>query len=182
MTETHVCSAEHAHFLDNGIRKLVQNPYKILKPYIHAGMKVADIGCGPGYFTIPIADLIEGNGLVYAYDLQEKMLEKVTGKVVGTQLESRVMVHQCQADSINFKGEVECVLGFYMVHEVPDSRALMQEVWDALVPGGTFIVVEPIFHVSKKKFKRTCDQAEKTGFSMEEGPRVLFSRSVLLRK
>ncbi len=182
MANTHVCSAEYAHFLDNGIRKLVQNPYKILKPYIQPGMKVADIGCGPGFFTIPIADLVEGNGLVYAYDLQSKMLEKVAGKVAGTKLESRVLVHQCQSESINFVAQVECVLGFYMVHEVPDSRELMKEVWDTLVPGGMFIVVEPIFHVSRKKFKGICNQAEETGFTMEEGPRVMFSRSVLLRK
>jgi len=34
--------------LDNKLRKWFQNPQKILSPYIKAGMKALDVGCGPG--------------------------------------------------------------------------------------------------------------------------------------
>lgn len=182
MTNSHVCPAEHARFFDSSLRKLVHNPSKILKPYIHSGMKVADIGCGPGFFTIPIAQLVGDKGLVYAYDLQSEMLDRVSQKSNKTGLESRVSVHLCESGSINFVMEVDCVLGFFMVHEVPDIQALMREVYSALVTGGIFIVVEPIFHVSSKKFQQICEQAEDAGFSLAKGPRVLFGRSVVLKK
>ena len=34
---------------------------------------VADIGCGPGYFTLPLAKMLV-NGKVYALDLDEQMV------------------------------------------------------------------------------------------------------------
>ena len=50
-------------------------------------MKVLDIGCGPGFFTIEIAKLLNGSGQVIAADMQEGMLCKVQQKVEGTGLE-----------------------------------------------------------------------------------------------
>ena len=52
-----VCPAELAGTLDNPLRRLFQNPERILKPYLTRGMTVLDLGCGPGYFSIEIAKL-----------------------------------------------------------------------------------------------------------------------------
>ena len=38
------------------------------------GDVVADIGCGTGYLTIPIAGCIGGTGTVYAFDTSDRML------------------------------------------------------------------------------------------------------------
>ncbi len=42
-----VCPVELAGSLDNRFRRWLQNPRKILAPYVREGMKVLDIGCGP---------------------------------------------------------------------------------------------------------------------------------------
>ena len=47
-----VCPVELADSLDSKIRRFLQNPQKILKPFVSEGMKVLDIGCGPGFFSI----------------------------------------------------------------------------------------------------------------------------------
>ncbi len=182
MAGTHVCPATHAVFLDNWIRKIIHNPHKILKPFIRGGMKVADIRCGPGFFTLPMAELVGADGLVYAYDLQEEMLKKIIAKIEGTGLESKISVHRCQEKHIGFAANVDCVLGFFMVHEVPDVQALTREVYSALDPGGVFLVIEPLFHVNRKQFKNICNLAKDVGFSLEKGPRVFWGRSVALRK
>ena len=44
-----VCPVERAGILDHGIRRWLQDPQKILRPYIEEGMTVLDIGCGPGF-------------------------------------------------------------------------------------------------------------------------------------
>jgi 2-polyprenyl-3-methyl-5-hydroxy-6-metoxy-1,4-benzoquinol methylase len=53
-----VCPVERAASLDNRIRRWLQNPQKILRPYIEKGMTVLDIGCGPGFFSIDMAQLV----------------------------------------------------------------------------------------------------------------------------
>jgi hypothetical protein len=45
-----VCPVELAGSLDNRFRRWIQNPYKILSPYVKEGMKVLDVGCGPRFF------------------------------------------------------------------------------------------------------------------------------------
>jgi ubiquinone/menaquinone biosynthesis C-methylase UbiE len=66
-----ICPVEYAVGLDNSVRRLLQNPRKILKPYIHEGMTVLDLGCGPGFFSIEIAKMLKDSGKVIAADLQE---------------------------------------------------------------------------------------------------------------
>ncbi len=43
---------------------------------------VADIGCGPGFFTIPIAKMVF-DGKVYALDIQKEMLDAVREEVAA---------------------------------------------------------------------------------------------------
>ena len=73
----YVCPSRHAGSLDNSFRRWLQNPQKILAPYIKEGMTVLDVGCGPGFFSVEIAKMVGKNGKVISADLQDGMLEKV---------------------------------------------------------------------------------------------------------
>ena len=77
--EKHICPVEYAGVLDNNIRRLIQNPRKILKPYIKEGITILDFGCGPGFFSIQTAKMLSGTGKVIAADIQEGMLNKING-------------------------------------------------------------------------------------------------------
>lgn len=85
-----ICPVERAGRLDNRFRKWIQNPRKILSPYIEKGMTVLDIGCGPGFFSIEMAHLVGGSGRVIALDLQEGMLQKLNKKIQGTEIAGRI--------------------------------------------------------------------------------------------
>ena len=76
-----VCPVERAGSLDSKLRKWFQNPSKILAPFIKEGMKVLDVGCGPGFFSIEIAKMVGKNGKVFSADLQEGMLQKLRNKI-----------------------------------------------------------------------------------------------------
>ena len=177
-----VCPVEHAGHLDSRIRRWVQNPLKILTPYIKKGMTAMDLGCGPGFFTLDMAGLVGDSGRVIAADLQEGMLQKLKTKIEGSGLEGRITLHRCSEKGIGFSDKVDFVLAFYLVHEVPDQAQLFTELASMLTQGGRVLVVEPPFHVSKSAFKRTLALAEKAGLIPETGPKVFLSKTALLKK
>jgi ubiquinone/menaquinone biosynthesis C-methylase UbiE len=77
----YVCPVQYAGSLDNFIRRLVHKPRRILEAHVGKGMTVLDLGCGPGYFTIELAKLVGEEGRVIAADIQQGMLDTVTGKI-----------------------------------------------------------------------------------------------------
>ncbi|HUN56374.1 MAG TPA: methyltransferase domain-containing protein [Smithella sp.] len=181
-TKNRVCPVERAGRLDSGIRRWFQNPQKILSPYIKEGMTVLDLGCGPGFFTMDIARMVGKSGRVIASDLQEGMLEKTGSKIHGTELEERIALHQCKENKIGVSDKVDFILAFYMVHEIPDKKALFNELETIIKPSGQVLIVEPKFHVSEKAFKETIGIAGSAGFEPAQGPKVFFSRAVILKK
>lgn len=176
-----VCPVEIAGGLDNSIRRFLQNPQKILKPYIKTGMTVLDMGCGPGFFTIEIAKLLNGSGKVIAADLQDGMLKKVKQKISGTELEQNIVLHKCQSETIGVKEKVDFVLAFYVVHEVPNQDKLFLELKSILKPDGKIFIVEPNFHVPKKSFETMLERVKSNGFEILDRPKSFLNRAVVLR-
>ena len=180
--ERRICPVERAGSLDNRIRRWVQNPQKILGPYIKAGMTVLDFGCGPGFFSLDLALLVGPSGRVLAVDLQEGMLERLKVKIQGTELEERIILHQCEETSIGVSEPVDFVLAFYMVHEIPHPEEFLQEVASLLKPNGQLLIVEPPVHVSKAAFEETIQKAQEMGLTPVERPKVFLSKAVVMEK
>ncbi|MFA7359599.1 MAG: class I SAM-dependent methyltransferase [Candidatus Kapaibacterium sp.] len=175
-----ICPVELAGSLDNSLRRFLQNPRRLLKPYINDDMTVLDLGCGPGFFSIEIAKMLGENGEVIAADLQEGMLNKVYTKIKGTNIEQRIKLHKCLSGGIGVTEKVDFILAFYMIHEVPDKNKLFEELKLILKPDGKMLIVEPMFHVTKKAFNIMVNNLNSIGFAVIDSPKLFFSRSVLL--
>jgi ubiquinone/menaquinone biosynthesis C-methylase UbiE len=180
--EHRVCPVEAAGSLDNRIRRWLQNPRRLLRAYVREGMTVLDLGCGPGFFTLGMAQMVGPSGRVIAADLQDAMLRIVKAKIRGTELENRVTLHKCDESSIGLSESVDFILAFYMVHEVQGLRDLFAELATILRPGGTVLVVEPPLHVSKKAFEATITIANETGLMDLERPRMFPNKAALLTR
>ena len=179
---TRVCPVELANSLDSKIRRWLQNPHRILSPYVKEGMKVLDVGCGPGFFSVELAKIVGTSGKVYAVDLQEGMLQIVRNKVQGTSLEKIIQLIKCEKDGIVIPEKVDFILAFYMVHEVPDKDKFFATIKNFLNDRGELLIVEPkLFHVSKKEFASTISKAEAVGFKAAEGAKLPFSFSSVLK-
>jgi ubiquinone/menaquinone biosynthesis C-methylase UbiE len=177
-----ICPVERAGSLDSRLRRWLQNPHKIMGPYIEKGMTVLDLGCGPGFFSLAMAQMVGRSGRVFASDLQQGMLYKLKDKIQGTELEDRITLHKCEKNTIGAPGNVDFVLAFYMVHEVPNQEAFFREIGSILKPNGQVLIVEPPLHVSKKSFEVTIRIARDAGFTDVERPKVFFSKAALLQK
>jgi len=177
-----VCPVERANSLDFRLRRWVQNPQKILRPYVKEGMTVLDFGCGPGFFTIDLAKMVGESGQVIAADLQEGMLDRLRKKIQRTDLQDRIILHQCDTNRIGLSKTIDFVLAFYMLHEVPDQEGFFNEIGRILKSKGEILIVEPPFHVSKSVFEATIRKAQNAGFVLVERPKVFFSKTALLIK
>ncbi|MDP4192688.1 MAG: class I SAM-dependent methyltransferase [Bacteroidota bacterium] len=176
-----VCPAKLAGTLDSNLRKIFQDPSKILSPYIKEGMTVLDMGCGPGFFTVEIAKMVGPSGKVIAADLQEEMLQILKKKIQGTELESRIKLIKADEDKINVTDKVDFILIFFVAHEVEDKDKLFSQLRSVLKDDGKFLIVEPKhFHVSTEAFKLTLKKAKDNGFNVQPGPKHLFSQSAIL--
>ena len=178
-----ICPAEHAGWLSTPVRRLVTDPKRILRGLVQPGAAAVDVGCGPGFFTLPLAEMVGEGGSVIAVDLQAAMLEKVRVRAERKGLAARIRLHQCAADSLDVDGErVDFVLAFWMVHEAPDAARLLGEVRGILRDGGRLLLVEPRGHVGAEAFSRTVDHAVAAGLRPLSRPGVAFSRAVLLQR
>jgi len=179
--ERMVCPMRIAGLLDSKFRKLFHNPNKILKPYIKKNMTALDIGCGPGVFSIEIAELLEGTGKVISVDMQEGMLEIIKRKIAGKSIEKNIIPHKCSPNSINLMEKVDFVLMFYMVHEVPNKENLFNEVLPLINKNGLLMIVEPGL-ISKKEFNGMINFIKNKGFEEHNKLKIPLSRGIVLNK
>ena len=178
-TKGHVCPHQAGFMLDNPLRRLIQNPKKVVGEYIRPGDTVIDVGCGPGYFTIDMAKMVGDTGRVIAVDLQEPMLLKVKKKAARHGVADRIQYHRCEADKIGLEAAADFILAYYMIHETPDPERFLAELNGLLKAGGKLLAVEPKMHVSKKSFEKMLAQAERAGLKALGTPKRKGGRSVL---
>lgn len=178
--DRHVCPWWLIYTFDNPLRRLVQKPERVLDGLIGPGDRCLDLGCGFGYFTIPMARLAGPAGRVTAVDLQPEMLAGVRRRAAKAGLESRIHLQQADAAGLHVEGAFDFALAFWMVHEVPDQDGLLRQVQAVLKPGGRLLLAEPRGHVSQGAFDRTVALAGRVGFTPAAEPRIFFSRAVLL--
>ena len=177
-----VCPVELAGSLDTRLRRWIQNPRKILSPYIKEGMTVLDFGCGPGFFTLEMAQLVGKTGRVIASDLQEGMLQILKQKIQGTELAERITLHHCEENTIGLKEEIDFALAFYVLHEIPDQSGFFSELSSLLLKDAKVLIVEPPFHVSRTGFAGMIERAAANGLHPLTGGKILFNKTVLLEK
>ncbi len=176
-----VCSWKLAPTLDSPVRRLIHNPKKILGGIVGEGQTVLDMGCGPGFFSVAMAEMVGASGRVIAVDLQEEMLQILRKKALQKGLESRIITCNSNANWKGIADKADFALAFYMLHEAPDAMALLKDMASVLKPGGKLLIVEPKLHVSESAFKRTLDAAVAAGSKPIGEPKVSFSRSILLQ-
>ncbi len=177
MEKHNVCPIQKANALNSKARKMVQNPKKILKKYVKPGMKVLDHGCGPGMFSVAMAEM---GAKVIAADLQQGMLDKLKNNIKDTRYEKNISVIKCDEDKINVDEKVDFMLSFYVIHEIKDKENFFKQAKKILKENSKLYIAEPIFHVSKNEFEQTLEIAEKQGFKLIERPKYWLSRTAVL--
>ena len=109
---------------------------------LNEGARLADIGCGIGYFSIPAADVIGPQGIVFALDVSKEMIEELDKKIEENDIEN---IRTVITDKYNFKLEDNSVSYAFIctvLHEIEDGMAFINETKRILALGGKIAVVE----------------------------------------
>lgn len=150
------------------------DPLKFLKSNgLSSGMCIADIGCGPGFFTFPAAEIVGRTGRVYAVDIQEDMLEELKRR---NPPENVLVVHSDENHIPIEDGSCDMVLVTFVLHEAEEKVAFLNELKRLLRPKGRLLLLDWEKKVEDKgpPFEERIERAEAerllemAGFKIEE--------------
>lgn len=181
----HVCPVWVGWLLLSPIRKLTQNPAKILGPYIKDGMTVVDVGCAMGFFSIPMAKMVGKEGRVLCVDVQEKMLRSLRSRAQKAKVSKRIETILCENRGLgldDYREKIDFAFAFAVVHETPEPSRLFSELYDSLKPDSCLLLSEPKGHVTVEGFEKTVLLAIEAGFAEVSRPSIHHSVSALLQK
>jgi ubiquinone/menaquinone biosynthesis C-methylase UbiE len=164
------------------LRKLVENPKKILGPFIDEGMVVLEPGCAMGFFTLPLARMVGSEGKVIAVDLQTEMLAALEHRARKAGLIDRIDIREAGPTGLGLDNLARtadfCTL-IHVAHEVPDRDRLFRDISDTLKTGGRLLVIEPGWHVSEEDFEVSLAAAGAAGLRKIESADLQGDRKAL---
>ena len=185
MPDRTVCPWWLGYLLASPLRRLLQDPAKILSPHVREGMTVLEPGSGMGFFTLELARLVGPEGRVVAVDIQPQMLASLKRRAARAGLSARVDARLAAPDSMgvgDLAGSVDLVLAFAMVHELPPGNSFFAEAALAMKSGGRLLFAEPAGHVSDASFQAQLAVAGGAGFNVVDRPSIRRSYAALLEK
>ena len=124
-------------------RRRWQDPDLVLQTLgVTEGMTVADIGSGPGFFTLPAARRVGPSGKVYALDVEPAMLERVKERAAEEGV-TNVEALLSQEDELPLPSRsIDRVMIVNVLHEVEDPTKMIGEILRVLKKLGVVGVVE----------------------------------------
>lgn len=137
----HRFDPKQIHKLDNPERRKLLPPEEIIAYLqIQQGDIIADIGCGPGYFSIPLAKKTKGT--VFAVDVEPLMFDYLKEKADQAGVDNISYVHS-HAESLALPdAKVDKVFCAFILHEIGDLSKGLLEIKRILHPNGKILILE----------------------------------------
>lgn len=140
---SHKFKPERMAILTAPERKSSLDPERVLSLLpLHERQTMADVGCGPGYFTIPLARRLV-KGKVYAFDVQEAMLEAARKSVAAAGVKN-VEVARTEETELPVPSEsLDGAFLAFILHEVEGSLTdYMAMLKRKVKPGGWVAILD----------------------------------------
>lgn len=168
--------------LDNPFTKTNRANVIIEHLNLQPGMKVLDVGCGPGRLTIPTAQKIGPEGEVVAMDIQLGMLERVQSKAQKARLHNIRFLQAGIGEGRLEHNYYDRALLVTVLGEIPEQEKALKEIFDALKPSGILSVTEVIFDPHFQSKKTVLGLARSVGFQEKKFIGNRFAYTILLEK
>lgn len=155
---------------DNPLLPIFRNPFKLLRAAgLKPGQKVLEVGCGPGFFTIPAAKIVGKEGFVYAVDVHPLAIERVKEKIKKEGIRNVEPILANASDTGLPDQSIDLAFLFGLRYIAGGLENVMSEIHRILKPGGVLS-----FEKTKGSAKKLIEEVEREGFTYSERRARIF--------
>ena len=155
---------------DNPLLPIFRNPYKLLREAgLRQGQKALEVGCGPGFFTIPAAKIVGEEGLIYAIDVNPFAIRRVKNKIAKERLRN-VKPSLTNASNTGLpESSIDLAFLFGLRYVAGGLGNVMSEMNRILKPGALLS-----FEKTRGSGEELIQEVERAGFSYADRSGRIF--------
>jgi ubiquinone/menaquinone biosynthesis C-methylase UbiE len=160
---------------DNQLQWIFKKPYRLLRAAgLKQGQKILEVGCGPGFFTIPASKIVGEKGVVYALDNHPLAIKRINEKVKKEGIDN-IKTILADATKTGLPDEsIDVAFLFGFVHHIKGMDDILSELYRVLKPDAT-LSIEKTPWLSKEKLI-TAVERNKFIYLGHQGRAFLFSK------
>ena len=106
------------------------------------GKVVADLGCGPGFFTLPASELVGASGKIYAVDVQQEMVDDLRARLAQQGITNVAVRRSGELEPSIPQRSVDLALLAFVLHEIDQRSSFLLAAKRLLRDDGRIAVLE----------------------------------------
>ena len=136
------------------LRDIFYPPKYILKDIkINQGDVILDFGCGPGNYSIAIAELLQGTGRVFALDIHPQAIKQVCQTTRKKKFQNIQTIHS-DCDTGLPSNSVDIILLYYIFNDLENTEKVLWELYRVLKPDGILSFSEYNINKISSRFEK----------------------------
>jgi len=183
-------SSIEARILESDLRTKLWPVEEIIeRSGIEKGMIVLELGCGPGVHTMDFAKAIGEEGVLYAVDMQPKMISRLKEKLSKSKSKleykylSKIETKVANAYDLPLGDKtIDLVVMVGVLGEIPDKSSALKEIRRVLKPGGILAISENLIDPDYPLRKTTRKYCERGGYQLVKTSGSFFNYVLQFRK
>ena len=159
---------------DNPLLAIFKDPYEHLNAAgLKPGQRVLEVGCGPGFFTIPAAKIVGDKGFVYAVDVNHLAIEHIGEKIKEGKIKNVKPICSNASNTGLPDGSIDVSFIFGTLHFAGGVGDVIYEMSRILKPDGILS-----FEKTRDSEEELINKIEGEGFtySGSDGRILLFKK------
>jgi ubiquinone/menaquinone biosynthesis C-methylase UbiE len=150
---------------------------------LKAGMDIADIGAGTGFYSLLFAEQVGNSGNVFAVDITDDFVRNIKRRASENNLNNIHAVLSKQKDTRLDSHSIDMAFICNTYHHFEYPQSMLASIYSVLRPGGTLIIIDyrkqpgtssswVMSHVRSGK-QSVIQEIEQAGFKFDSEPAIL---------
>ncbi len=143
---------------------------------VKLGMTVCDMGCGNGFYTLPLAEMVGDDGVVYAVDIQQEMLDFLAARAEDAGEKNIRPVLGTAIDPMLPEHTIDLMIVVDVYHEMSHPEQMLAAIRRSLKPDGRLVLLEfraedenvPIKPLHKMSKDQVVKELSANGFELTD--------------